>query len=969
MRQILAIARKELGATFRSPMALIFIGAFLASTLFTFFWVDTFFARGVADVRPLFRWMPLLLIFLVAALTMRQWSEEQRSGTLEILLTLPVPYWKLVLGKFIAVLALVAIALALTLFLPITVALLGSLDWGPVVGGYLASLLLAGTYAAIGLFVSSRTDNQIVALISSVLISVVLYGIGASALTGFFPDAVGEIMGTLSTGSRFESIERGVVDLHDLLYYFSLAGIFLVLNVFSLESKRWSVGDHLKSQRTGVVLTSVLIVLNLTVMNVWFFPVRGLRLDLTEQGEYSLSQTTTDLLGTLEEPLLVRGYFSEKTHPLLSPLVPRIRDTLREYEIASVGMLELEFIDPANEPELEAEANQVYGIRPTPFQVSGRYEAAVINSYFHLLIRYGDQNIVLGFNDLIEVERRTDDTLDVRLRNLEYDLTRSIKKVVYGFQSVDTVLAAMSDPVDLTLFVTPDTLPESLAEAPQIITTVAEDIRSASAGNFNFNLVDPDAPGSPYTRQELFDSFGLQPIAVSLFSEESFYLYMVLQIRDEVQVLYPSGEVTEASIRTNIESGLKRSAPGFLKVVGLWTPPAVPTQDVFGQMRQPISSWETIGEQLRRDYEVRTVDLSSGEVAVDVDALVLVAPEDLTDLELYAIDQFLMRGGSLIIAAGRNVVTTDPFGGLALRPLQNGIYPLLESYGLMVEQSLVMDPQNERFPVPVTRDVGGFLVQEFQLIDYPPFVDVREGSMDKDSPITVNLPAVTMNWASPVIVDEQLNADREVRTLLRSSSAAWLQEDINIQPDFNLYPDVGFPVGETRDSYPLGVSVQGVFESYFSERPAPQEVSEAGPEESESVEEPGAGTIARSPESARLVLFGSAEFVDDVVFNISSSIGGERYLNSLQLMQNAVDWGVEDLDLLEIRTRGTQVRLLTPLEQSEQSFWEAINYAVALVALVAIGMVQDVRRRSEEPLTLTAPDHLKVHENAPMEAE
>ena len=170
MKQTLSITRKELAGYFGSPMALIFVGAFLAVTLFAFFWVDTFFARGIADVRPLFRWMPVLMIFLVAALTMRQWSEEQRAGTLEVLLTLPVSKVQLVLGKFLAVMALVALALALTLFLPITVSLLGNLDWGPVIGGYLAALLMAAAYAAIGLFVSSRTDNQIVALILTVLV-------------------------------------------------------------------------------------------------------------------------------------------------------------------------------------------------------------------------------------------------------------------------------------------------------------------------------------------------------------------------------------------------------------------------------------------------------------------------------------------------------------------------------------------------------------------------------------------------------------------------------------------------------------------------------------------------------------------------------------------------------------------------------------------------------------------------------
>ena len=118
MKQIMAIARKEFNTYFGSPMALIFVGVFLAATLFTFFWADAFFARGIADVRPMFRWMPILLIFLVAALTMRQWSEEERSGTLEMLLTLPARTYQLVLGKFLGVMGLVITALALTLFLP-----------------------------------------------------------------------------------------------------------------------------------------------------------------------------------------------------------------------------------------------------------------------------------------------------------------------------------------------------------------------------------------------------------------------------------------------------------------------------------------------------------------------------------------------------------------------------------------------------------------------------------------------------------------------------------------------------------------------------------------------------------------------------------------------------------------------------------------------------------------------------------
>ena len=249
LKQAWAIARKELGAYLSSPIALIFVGVFVGVTLFTFFWVETFFARNIADVRPLFQWMPLLLVFLVSAMTMRQWSEEQRSGTLEVLFTLPVSRVQLVLGKFIAVMALVALSLALTLFLPITVDALGNLDWGPVLGGYLAALLLGAAYVSIGLFVSSRTDNQIVALIVSVLICGAFYLVGAGAGSNL---AYSEILRAIGTGSRFESIERGVIDLRDLVYYLSLTVLFLVLNVVSLDVKRWSRGRRSTNFKCGL---------------------------------------------------------------------------------------------------------------------------------------------------------------------------------------------------------------------------------------------------------------------------------------------------------------------------------------------------------------------------------------------------------------------------------------------------------------------------------------------------------------------------------------------------------------------------------------------------------------------------------------------------------------------------------------------------------------------------------------------
>jgi len=341
--------------------------------------------------------------------------------------------------------------------------------------------------------------------------------------------------------------------------------------------------------------------------------------------------------------------------------------------------------------------------------------------------------------------------------------------------------------------------------------------------------------------------------------------------------------------------------------------------------------------------------------------LVIVAPENMTDMERFAIDQFLMRGGSVIVAAGSYAFSPDQVtGSLMVRTLEDGLGDMLKSYGVDVEEKLVMDPQSEAFPVPVTRVAAGQQIQEFQAVNYPFFVDVRTDGMASDTLVVSNLFAVTLSWASPVTIDEAKNADRQVTTLLQSSSDSWTKTGTGVQPNFELYPDLGFPMGSEQQSQPLAVSIQGVFESYFKDK-APSTVEDEGEEEGEGAEEeilteePLPGTIEVSPETARLIVIGSNEFLDDVVFNISATLSRDRYLNSLQFLQNAVSWATEDLDLLTIRSRGTSARILKPITEREQSLWEGANYMLALVALVTIGIVWNMRSKNEAPIKLIKP--------------
>ncbi|SDX11455.1 Gldg family protein [Thiocapsa roseopersicina] len=953
MSDILRVARRELGAFFGSPVAYLFIGAFLAVSLFVFFWVDAFFARNIADARPLFDWMPVLLIFLCAALTMRLWSEERRAGTLETLMTLPVPTLNLVLGKFLAGLALVAIALALTLPIPITVSLLGPMDWGPVIGAYLATLLLASAYLAIGLFVSSRTDNPIVALIGTTLVGALLYLIGTPALTNLVGHDGGELLRLIGSGSRFESITRGVIDLRDLVYYLSIVGAFLALTLYSLERLRWAESDANRRHHRRWTLVTGLAVANLLAANLWLGAIGNARVDLTEGRVYSISEATRTYLGQLQEPLLIRGYFSADTHPLLAPLVPQIRDLLREYQIAGGGRVQVEFVDPERSPELEREAGEQYGIRPVAFQTATKYQASVVNSYFDILIKYGDQFETLGFQDLIDVKVQGETDLDVRLRNPEYDLTRVIRKALYGYQGAGDLFANLTEPVRFRGFISPaDRLPEPLPALRADLESVLSELAAKGGERFSVEIQDP-AAGDGALAKTIAEQFGFEPLVVSLLDPTPFYFYMVLESGDQAVPVPLPESLDRAGLTRAIEAGIKRFAPGVLRTIALYTPPSTP-----GMFGEPAAGpgYGLLQETLRTGFNLRETDLTSGQVGEDADLLLVVGPAALDERQQFAIDQFLMQGGTAILAASS--FDLDLAGGsIAARAAPTGLEDWLAHQGLTLEPSLVLDPKNTPFPIPVQRDLGGFMVEEIQTLDYPYFPDVRSDGLAQDSGITSALGQITMNWSSPIQIDAEKNADRRVIELIRSSSGSWTSDSENMQPDFEAYGSLGFPRGEDRGSRALAVAVEGRFDSAFAGRPSPllddaseDDASEDGgpddtdpqaidPETGEPVEDKApviSGVVETSPASARLILIGSSTFLSDTAISLATEATQSRYLKPLELIQNAVDWSLEDRGLLTLRGRGQFNRLLEPVGREGRIFWETLNYVLALAGLALV---------------------------------
>jgi ABC-2 type transport system permease protein len=955
MSTLFRIARKEFSAFFSSPVAFIFLGTFLATSLFIFFWVETFFSRNITEIRALFEWMPILLIFLVAAITMRMWAEEHRAGTLEFLLTSPVQPITLVLGKFLACLALIGLALLMTLPLALTVSFLGPLDWGPVLGGYLASLFLAAAYISIGLFVSVKSENQIVSLITTSLICGLLYLIGSDTLSAFFGNQGSEILQMMGTGSRFDSITRGVIDLRDLYYYLAIMGVFLCLNVYGLEKIRWA-GNPVNSHHRAWQVACGLLIANFLVANLWLAPLGELRSDMTDGDIYSISDATSSYLDQIQEPLLIRGYFSAQTHPLLAPLVPRLRDLLEEYAIAGNNNIRVEFVDPADNPDLEQEAGQKYGIRPVPFQTSSKYQASVTNSYFDILIRYGDQYETLGFRDLIEVKAQNEQNLDVELRNPEYDITRAIKKVLYSYQAGGDLFSSMEKPVTLTgYFSSDDRLPEELVALKNDLMALTEELQTESNGRFSANVVDPEANGGAVADQ-ISQEYGFRPMAASLFDQNTFWFYMTLQSGDQtVEVPLPE-DFEKESLKRSIDAGLKRFATGFTKNIALSVPQSTPPMPQYGIPGGGGPKFTALRELLSQEHKVIDADLSKGQISSEADILILAAPDELAEKELFAVDQFLMQGGTVILSASPFAI--DMQGQLSMTARKTGLEDWLKHNGLVIEEQTVLDPQNTPFPVPVQRNLGGFMIRETQLVNYPYFMDIRQDGMNEDSGITAGLQQVTMNWPSPITIDTEKNKGRKVIRLLESSEKSWLSSSTNIQPDFQTHDDLGFAIEGDQGQHLVAAVVEGGFTSYFTGKPSPllkkdEQAEETPPmpgqpEEEKKEEQIIGRQLDKSPDTARIILFASNSFLSDTVLSISSSVNRTSYLGPIQLIANSVDWSLEDRGLLSIRGRSHFSRPLDPISKNEQLFWEYLNYAFVLLGLVLIWLIRLRLRKQAE---------------------
>lgn len=237
-----AISKRELRAYFTTPLAYVFIVIFLALNGVTAFYFGGLFDRGQADMQPLFGFLPWLYLFLIPAIAMRLWAEERKAGTLELLMTLPVSTFNAVFGKFLAAWIFAGIALALTFPVWITVNYLGDPDNGVIIASYLGGFLMAGSYLAIGGFVSSMTRNQVIAFVigAAVIFLFMMSGLELvqSAFRGWAPDLVIDLVRSFSFLVHYDAIIRGVIDIRDMIFFVSIIGVFLFATMVVVDLKK-----------------------------------------------------------------------------------------------------------------------------------------------------------------------------------------------------------------------------------------------------------------------------------------------------------------------------------------------------------------------------------------------------------------------------------------------------------------------------------------------------------------------------------------------------------------------------------------------------------------------------------------------------------------------------------------------------------------------------------------------------------
>jgi len=431
MKNFWTIFKREFRAYFNVPLAYIFIIVFLVINCGLY--MTSFFLAEMADMRGFFGALIITLIIFIPAITMRLWAEDRKGGTLLLLQSFPMKPHTLVLGKFFASFAFYLVALAGTFPIPIVLSILGNPDPGPIIGGYLGAAFLGAFFLSVGIFISGMFKEQILAFILGMVSCFLFYMLGtdyiAAVLDGWINGLGSFLLGSMGTAYHFASIERGVLDLRDVLYFLSYTVAFLVLNAYTVEHKfRRQAGSTFAV--TAVILLAVTVMFNVVVgrMNLG-------RFDLTEDKVYTISHSTEKILSELKEaPVQVSYYISpkEKLPSAMQTMERDVGDKLRELAAVS-DRFHYQIIDPTTDAD-EVKKLEEKGILPFDAQTIEKDAFGIKRIYSAISIGYLDKK-----------EEILPQVVPATLRNLEYELLSRIYRLTMETKPLVGIVSPMQD--------------------------------------------------------------------------------------------------------------------------------------------------------------------------------------------------------------------------------------------------------------------------------------------------------------------------------------------------------------------------------------------------------------------------------------------------------------------------------------------------------------------------------------------
>ncbi len=684
---------------------------------------------------------------------------------------------------------------------------------------------------------------------------------------------------------------------------------------------------------------------NLLLFNAILQPWTGARVDMTQYKEHSLSDQTRKVLHDIPDRVEILALFSTSTHKLLRPLLPQIYDTLDIYRAESNGKVRVHIEDPKSDKRL-SELYEEFNIRPVPVPLESRYKREVKSIFFHIVIRLGDQTVKLQMEDLIDVEE-VNNELQVRLRDLESILTRGIRKVSTSFISLDSVLAQITTPVKITYHKLPSDvqgLPEDkLAEIREVGLKLKEEVDL---------LVQKFKTRIQYEEKDATQE--LPPFLVIVEHGSK---------KVEFPLITSLDEMSRSSVNEKINGALRRVLPGFSRQLGLVAPQPQMDPMMMQMGRRPPNEFQLLETLLGEEYNVRQVDLDSGDPPLDVDVLLLVRPENLSEKAAWAIDQYMMLGGRMVVLLdpGKLDMAALANNRLMIKPIRSGLEGVLGKWGISMEDKVLADKKHLPYPLPREIQPGLMVIDE---LPYAYFVRVEKPGRHS---MLNNVAELAFLWPGALTV-RKASDKLHYSHVVSSSSQAWLN---------TMDPHMGLDVTPTQikqdaagvtGTHPMVVAVTGELESAWIGRKSPMEkggdneLPNPDPDSGDADESEAVATTDGTPAEkadkrperrtarrdasppTRFVVVSDADFVSEVGYKIMES----RYPFALRFLVNALEWVQSDDE--EILSSGKG--LPRPLEEVSRTrksviqhgFWMG-TWLLLLILFFAFAILRQRRFR------------------------